>query len=77
MNEQLNPDQERFMLWLEGDDITGHAFGDDTAIPTHWKTERREISALNTLLRNHLPEAQDQADSGFNAAVLSAIRSQS
>lgn len=76
MNEQLTPDQERFMQWLEGDDITGHAVGDDAAVPAHWHNERREIHALNSLLRDHLPAATDAAGSQLNAAIMRAIGAQ-
>jgi hypothetical protein len=72
MNDQLSPDQERFMLWLEGQDVMGHSI-DAADVPSEWLAERSNTRALSHLLRDSLPGSLDAAAAGINSGVLARI----
>lgn len=70
-DDSLTPDQERFMLWLEADDVEGHSIADgEGAVPTEWMAERQSVEELGQILRSHLPGSLEPSSSvGFNESL--------
>lgn len=70
-DESLTPDQERFMLWLEADDVEGHSIADgDGEVPTEWMAERQSVEELGQILRSHLPGSLEPSSPvGFNESI--------
>ena len=66
MEPELTEEQERFMRWLEEDDVCGH---EDTT-PPEWHVLRHEADKLGTLLRSGLPGSIEPPNpAGFNEAL--------
>ena len=70
-DESLTPYQERFMLWLEADDVEGHSIADgDGEVPTEWMAERQSVEELGQILRSHLPGSLEPSSPvGFNESL--------
>jgi hypothetical protein len=71
MDPELTDEEERFMRWLEEDDVSGHYFADDSPdVPPHWHALRQEADSLGDLLRAAIPPSQEPPASGaFNDEV--------
>lgn len=67
----LTPEQERFMLWLEADDVQGHSLAEGGgAVPADWLAERQAVEDLGHILRSHLPASFElPSAASFNEAL--------
>lgn len=76
MKEQnLTPEQERFMQWLEADDVQGHSFADGGGgVPADWLAERQAVEDLGQLLRCHLSAGVEMPSAAsFNETLRSRL----
>ena len=70
MDPELTAEEERFMRWLEEDDVTGHHAGESPGVPGDWHVLRRDVDQLRDLLRSNIPVTKEPpASDTFNEEV--------
>ena len=70
MDPALTEEEERFMRWLEEDDVTGHHLGEAAGVPPHWQSLRNDAARIGDLLRDNVASAQEPSDTeSFNEEV--------
>jgi hypothetical protein len=69
MDPALTDEEERFMRWLEEDDVTGHHAGEGP-VPENWHALKQNVDQLSDLLRSNIPATREPpASDTFNEEV--------